>query len=110
MRTQAIALLTVSFFGWLNSSDARYIEHVKAELAHCSKYVGDYEHNPPKKTSAEQDALYVTRAEIDIAIVEQELAAYKKHHTSRASVDEKIKQLERDIEDQPVMADDRPTT
>lgn len=102
-------LLGLSMFGWLNKNDARYIDHVKAELKQCSEVVANYQHNPPKHSSADQDELYITRAELDISIVEGQLARYQKHHASRAIVEATLRQLERDLEDRPVLDDDRPT-
>ncbi len=109
MQLRYAIFLGLSLFGWLNKEEPRYIKSVKTELQQCSKVVADYQHNPPKHSSPEQDELYVTRAELDISIVEGQLARYQKHHTSRAMVEATLRQLERDLEDRPVLGEDRNT-
>lgn len=109
MQLRYAILLGLSMFGWLNRNDTRYIQHVKTELKQCAQAVADYQHNPPKHSSAEQDEMYITRAEFDISIAEGQLARYQKHHASRAIVEATLRQLERDLEDRPVMDDDRYT-
>lgn len=106
MQLRYAVLLGISLFGWLNKENTRYIEHVKTELKQCSAVVANYQHNPPKHSSADQDELYVTRAELDISIVEGQLARYQKHHTSRAIVEATLRQLERDLEDRPVLSEE----
>lgn len=107
MQVKYAALLGISLFGWLNKEDARYVKHVKAELEQTAQVIADYQHNPPKHSSPEQDDMYITRAELDISIVEGQLERYHKHHASRAIVEATLQQLERDIEDRPVLGDDR---
>lgn len=107
MQLKYAVFLGISLFGWLNRENPRYIKQVRAELQQCSNIVADYQKNPPKHSSDEQDAMYVTRAELDISIAEGQLEMYQKRHTSRAMVEATLRQLERDIEDRPVLGDDR---
>lgn len=92
-------LLLLSLFH--PSHRSQVVKATVRELAQAAATVGDYQRYPPMLTSAQDDSMYILRAEADISIAQHALRGYKLHQVSEQDLRTSMSQLERDIEDLP---------
>lgn len=104
-------VLLVGLFHTSHRADV--IKATESELGRAAATVGDYQRNPPMLTAAQDDAMYILRAEADISIAQHALRGYKRHQLTEQDLRSSMAQLERDLEDLPpapaVVKDSRPT-
>lgn len=91
--------------GLHRNARARYVRQVYYDLQKYGLMLGAYAAHPPDGSTAQEDAMYVTRGECDIVIVEEKLARYAHQYGEKADVESALKNLARDIEDAPVPND-----
>lgn len=86
-----------------------YVKHVLQELKEYGAIVGQYQAHPPQASTEAEDAMYVTRAQWDMVLVEDRLRQYASsgEESDKHAVEGCLKQLERDIEDVPAYDDNR---
>ena len=79
----------------------QYIREVEAIAKASQKRIHRYQQNPPASVTQREASAYETLVELDLYLLNREVRMYKHSGSSKKSVDAKLAQLSRDMEDAP---------